>query len=163
MFVHHVNAFLELHHLRHVPGRCASLEAVPVDLVHYCVVCASSVKPMAGGAVSMPWILVEEWHSYRSHLAIQRQLSFSQSRHVCCRKSQSSNKRSQVFWAGRFVLLLVQSQLSPCGHVHQLRRDHQSRCGGTVQLRSYALQDGKRTQVQRIQPTPTPVCWRECR
>ena len=37
-----------------------------------------------------------QWHSNRSHLAIERQLSFSQSRHVCCRMSQSSNKRSQV-------------------------------------------------------------------
>ena len=36
MFVRHVNAFLELHHLRHVSGRYASLEEqdVPVDLVH---------------------------------------------------------------------------------------------------------------------------------
>ena len=90
-------------------------------------------------------------------------MSFSQSRHVCCRGSQSSNKQSQVFWAGRFVLLLVQSQLSPCGHVHQLPGDHQSRCEGKLHLRNYALQDGKRTQVQRIQPTPAPVCRRECR
>ena len=37
-----------------------------------------------------------QWHSDRSNLAIERQLSFSQSRHVCCRMSQSSNKRSQV-------------------------------------------------------------------
>ena len=48
----------------------------------------------------MPWIFVEEWHSYRSHLAMERQLSFSQSRHVCCRMSQSSNKRSQVCLGG---------------------------------------------------------------
>ena len=74
---------------------------------------------------------------------------------------QTSEAKS--VWAGRFVLLLVQSQLSPCGHDHQLPGDHQSRCEGTVQLRSYALQNGKRTQVQRIQPTPTHVCWRECR
>ena len=61
------------------------------------------------------------------------------------------------------MLLLVQSQLSPCGHDHQLPRDHQSRCGSKLHLRNYALQDGKRTEIQRIQRTPTPVCWRECR
>ena len=61
------------------------------------------------------------------------------------------------------MLLLVQSQLSPCGHDHQLPGDHQSLCEGKLHLRNCALQDGKRTQVQRIQPTPTPVCRRECR
>ena len=37
---------------------------------------------------------------------------------VECPNHQTSEAKS--VWAGRFVLLLVQSQLSPCSHVHQL-------------------------------------------
>ena len=37
-----------------------------------------------------------QWHSCRRHLAIGQRLCFSSPRHVYCRLSQSSNKRSQV-------------------------------------------------------------------
>ena len=63
MFVHHVHAFLELHHLRRVLAplcQSGGARRTSRPRVHHCVVCASSGKPMAGGAVSMPWTLVED-------------------------------------------------------------------------------------------------------
>ena len=123
MFVQHVDAFLELHHLRHVSGRYASLEEqdVPVDLVHtiasFALHRASRwlVEPCRClGSLSRSGTLFALTSQYSASCLSVNHAMFA----VECPNHQTSEAKS--VWAGRFVLLLVQSQLSPCSHVHQL-------------------------------------------
>ena len=89
----------------------------------------------------MPWTLVEDCsapivdrlgnrkitlHAVASGILIapisQQSASCSSVNHAMFAVEGPNHQTSEAksVWAGRFVLLLVQSKLSPCSHVHQL-------------------------------------------
>ena len=123
MSVHHVNALLELHHFRHVSGRCASPKGQDeaVDLVHT-IAYASTGKPIAGGAVSMPLTLVEDCSAPSVDRVGNRKLTFDvvASGIIIAFISQQSASCSSVNHA-RFAVECLNHQTSEAKSVWRVR------------------------------------------